>query len=158
MQIQDYLESLKGTNLLLTILGSSIAVVIGLMIGGQWFGHKNVNAATMLTLPNQPAISSPQPVQPAPAAIPQQNAAVPATGFETQVNAWSLMINTCNGQAANANLRQFASINAPVVTVLPNGSTVNLTGMTANGDGGVWYEAISPIGQRGWISACFIGG
>lgn len=126
MQIQDYLGSLKGTNLLLTVLGSSVAVVIGLMIGGQWFGHKNVNAATMLTLPTQPTPPPPEPVQPK----PQQSVSVPSPGFEAQVNAWSTMINTCNGQAGHANLRQFASINAPVVTVLPNGSTVNLTGMT----------------------------
>lgn len=146
-------------------------------------------AAVMPTTPSAIAASPIPPQFPAPAfttsgsaapspgvVVPQEEPSRPAAAPSFVPAQNVQVIRTCNGRAANANLRSTPSLSpAAIVGVVPQGQAVGLTGRTAIGDGEFWYEAISlaplypnsdpaatnqtGVGQRGqksWIAACFV--
>ena len=106
------------------------------------------------------ALHSSAPASPSTAA-PQQGqnsevapASVPAASTPTY---YSQRISTCQGIQSNANFRAYPSF-APdsIVGIVPNGAEVLLTGRVIQSEGEVWYQAISPNGQPGWIASCFV--
>lgn len=125
-----------------------------------------------------PAFTTPGSAVPSPNVVmPQEEPPHPAAAPSfVPVDQNVQVIRTCNGQAANANLRSIPSFSpAAIVGVVPQGQAVALTGRTAIGDGEFWYEAIAlaplypnsdpaatnqtGVGQRGqklWIAACFV--
>jgi hypothetical protein len=106
------------------------------------------------------ALHSSAPAPPS-TAVPQQvqnsevaPAPVPAASASPY---YSQRISTCEGIQSNANFRAYPSFApASIVGVIPNGAEVLLTGRVVQSEGEVWYQAIAPNGQPGWIASCFV--
>lgn len=155
--------------------GGAIALMIGstaaLSNSSQKSGSSSalaIQSSSMLSVPS-PAASPPG----------HQFTSSPASPIPPSVSAptptyYSQQITTCAGAGSNANFRAYPSLDPrSVLGVIVYGETVQLTGRTIQGDGVLWYEAISPklypspdagaqnkleAWQTGWIASCFIGG
>lgn len=149
MHIQTWAKSLKGTDLLLFVVASVTAVVLGGMTarigkdpgsgaGGGTILYETAkpNAASVATAP-APTAPAPTPTPPLQSAVPMPLMAAPApppppppAPVVSQLPASSnaLVITTCNGQLGSANLRQFPGFSAPVLGAIAPGETVQRDG------------------------------
>ena len=99
-------------------------------------------------------VASPSPPKPAGSAVvigspspsPVLIAPSPVVPSRGQVR----VINT-DGQGAN--MRQAPSTNAPIVTSVPDGTTLDLIGDDQQAEGRVWRNVREPGGTTGWIAA-----
>ncbi len=157
----------------IVLAGGAIALMIGATAA---LSNSNQNSGSSSALAIQSSSMLPTPAAPSPE---RQFSSSPASPVPPPVPVsspayYSQRISTCAGTGSNANFRQYPSLDPrSVLGVVAYGESVQLTGRTIQGDGVLWYEAISPAlypspdaeaqnkleaGQSGWIASCFVRG
>lgn len=159
------------------LLSGIAAIAIGGLMGytrtTSSFGSvRTTSAATLNSIQPRPTeVSPPANSEFVPHSSPPAVLAHPPPDQPTY---YTRQIRTCAGRESNANFRAYPSLDPrSILGVVAYGDSVNLSGLTIQSDGVVWYEAIAPIlypslnalvkprtepNQKGWIASCFVDG
>jgi hypothetical protein len=159
------------------VAGGAIALMIG-ATAALSNSNQNSGSSSALAVQSSSMLPVPSPIAPPP--VPQPASPTPSSPAQFSPSPaplptyYSQQIRTCAGNESNANFRAFPSLDPrSVLGVVAYGESVQLTGKVIQGDGVLWYEAISPVlspspdpgaqnrlepNQVGWIASCFVSG